>query len=236
MIQSLEKFKVSVDELDDFAKNWYGKIHEACKRSQFLAPSYMWFRYYLCILALSRICDPKFLVDVYNLSRCCLEYNVSLEALMKFPDLRKIYLEYDKHAKSKYYEISKWADDFLSEKKSREYLEQKYGKNYKQYKDTAWYKKLGGIKGLFEKVNRKSEYKLYIAYSHFTHGSILYAELTTKQMKDKETILNKLITLAYCNFVCGSNAFLENAWGKIHTTDSDDCKNQFYNLTKDFLS
>ncbi|MBI4713421.1 MAG: hypothetical protein HY762_09020 [Planctomycetes bacterium] len=141
--------------IDACVKKWFAKIYARCTSNQKKAAFFIWVRYSTAVRSLHHIRNQKEIADCYTLARCCLELDVSLQAICQDSSLGDTYIEFEKHAKSRYLELLEKTGSNEAIKRATNYMQNKYGSDYKRYRWSSWCAKQGGITGLFKLVNRQ---------------------------------------------------------------------------------
>jgi hypothetical protein len=222
--------------LDKFVSKWKDKIYERCESNQKKAAFFVWVRYFTAIRSLHHLRDKMEIADCYTIARCCLELDVSFQAICQYSSLGDDYMEYEKHAKNRYLELLKKTGSAEEITLVSDFMTKKYGSDYEKYRWDNWCSKKGGITGLFKLLGRDKELRLYAAFSHFAHGSIIGLQLLNLQaqrsLQDKP---NALLKIYLGGFMTSSNRFLGTIWGLIITPESEQCYTELKHLLKGYL-
>jgi hypothetical protein len=240
MASTIQKFLDSYSKLEEFLSKWITDLNKKCNRNsdnQIKASYYIWARYSIAIRSFRHLCQPQFLPDLYVIARCCLEYDASLLAVLNDQGAATNYLEFEKHAKTNY--LRKFGNNIdKNKKKTYENNLASLGvKNLEDYKWTKWCVKQGGYSGLIEKYNGKDAKRNYFFFSEFSHGSVMAVKILQNISNPDKNLLmmQDIVNLVYLGYLDETNSFLEKALGPIITSDSENCRKEFDEVTRLFI-
>lgn len=227
-MNAVNQFKRSFGHLQQFLQAWLPKITERCKDAdQRTAGYYVWARYSMSIRTLDALTDPQLIPDIAVICRGCLEFDVSLEAVLKSDELAHEYLEFDKHAKAKYLKLLGKHGEIDRLLEFRERFDKQFGEDPDAFKLPSWCHRHGGATGLLEKFDRKYEMRLYNMLSHFAHGSVSSLQALDQWSENPAISLGRIIDATYSAYLSSSYKFLEFIWGPLVTPDGERCKGEF---------
>lgn len=230
-VNEIAKFRRSWDKLEGFLNDWACVLDKRCTGDhdpQVTASYFIWARYSMSIGTIGHLCNPKFLPDLFVIARCCLEFGVSLEAVLSDAQLAQDYLDFEKHVKSKWFKQVQSEGDVQKAIEFRQKLGELGVEEPDEYNWDKWCVHGGGITGLIRKYRRADGMKLYSQLSQFAHGSVVALHiLANSPPQNGARYLEKLIAAIYSDYILSTNSFLEKAWGPIATPESDICKNSF---------
>ena len=225
------KFRKSFTCLQTFANNWIGKIQDRClKDEQHMASFYVWCRYTISIRTFHQICEPQYLPDIYIIARSCVEYDASLNGIMADSKLAKEYLEFPDRARAYYAKVLERLGDSYGLAKLEPDLKRIFGNDWRKEAKTKWCE----TSKLVEQYGGKDQRRLYAWWSHFTHGSALAMEMLIRTTPTQYR-LDTVVATVYGSYVLLTDDFLNFAWGRIATQDSDSCKSEFQAVLKAWI-
>ena len=144
-MDSISRFKRSYAVLQTFYERWLVRLGERCEGQDLRqAAYYMWSRYSMSIRTLDALLDPHLIPDLSVICRGCLEFDVSLEAIIKDENVARDYLEFDKHAKARYLKILSKQGDIDRLLMRREQFDETFGEDPDSFRRDSWCKKQGG--------------------------------------------------------------------------------------------
>jgi len=239
-MNEVEKFFNSEQKLREFFGEWSKPLDDRCKNNsdnQIRAAYYLWARYSMSIRTLEHLCDPKFLPDLFVIARSCLEFRVSLKALVSDEQLAKDYLDFEKHVKSRWFNQLQSEGDLSKTVEYRQKLSELGVKDPNEYRWDKWCVHADGITGLMKDFGDANEMKLYSQLSHFAHGSVIALQvLENTNPQGCAKFLDEVIKIIYLGYILSTKSFLNKAWGPIITPDSEACKNSFVQVANVFGS
>lgn len=142
----IARFKQSYVVLQKFYEAWLVRIGERCQgHDQRQAAYYVWARYSMSIRTLDAILDPRLIPDLSVICRGCLEFDVTLEAVIKDANTARAYLEFDKHAKAHYLRLLSKQGDVERLLTRRGQFDETFGEDPEDFRRTSWCAKQGGI-------------------------------------------------------------------------------------------
>ncbi len=153
-MSEIEKFFKSEQKLQGFFRQWSNPLDDRCKNNndnKVKASYFVWARYSMSIGTLRHLCNPKFVPDLFVIARSCLEFGVSLEALVSDEQLAKDYLDFEKHIKSKWFKQVQSEGNIRKSIIFRQKLSELEVKNPDKYNWDKWCVHAGGITGLIKK-------------------------------------------------------------------------------------
>lgn len=221
------KFQQSYICLQKFLDNWTEKIQDRCLGDdQRKASFYIWARYTMSIRTFHRICEPRYIPDIYVIARSCLECDASLMGVMADAGLAKAYLEFPERARAYYGTVLENLGLSSELAKLEPDLKKSFGDNWRKKRRIHWAQKQGGISKLVEQYGGSELRCYYAQLSHFTHGSALALEVLqgTSPTRDQ---LDSAVLIVYGAYVPLTSDFLDFAWGLVVTADSESCKSEF---------
>jgi hypothetical protein len=191
----------------------------------------------MSIHTLRRLCEPQFFPDLCVIARCCLEYDASLLAVIDDQDAAKNYLEFEKHAKANY--LRKFGDAIDNDEKAlyENILASQGVDDIEDYKWDKWCVKQGGYSGLIENYNGKDAKRNYFFFSEFSHGSVMAVKILQNISNPDKNLLmmQDIVNLVYLDYLDGTNSFLKKVLGPIITSDSENCRKEFDEVTRLFI-
>jgi len=227
-MDSISRFKKSYAVLQAFYDQWLVRLRERCEaHDQRQAAYYVWWRYSMSIRTLDAILDPHLIPDLSVICRGCLEFDVSLEAIIKDGNVARDYLEFDKHAKAHYLKILSKQGDIDRLLMRREQFDETFGEDPDDFGRNSWCAKYQGITGLMNKLERSIDIRLYNMLSHFAHGSILAMQTLDANIVDPDKTLATMIEGAYTSYLDSTRRFVWFAWEPLTTPEGEQCKNDF---------
>ncbi len=227
-MDNLMRFKRSYALLQRFFERWLKRVEERCKDPvQRKAGFYVWARYSMSMRTIAALLDPHLIPDLAVICRCCLEFDVTLEAVITDEEMAREYLNFDKHSKARYLQILSKQGDIERMLLRRGQFEKMFGESPEKFGRTSWCAKKGGMSGLMRSQGRKNQTRIYNMLSHFAHGSVWAMQMLDGRIKDPEESLGKLVESAYTAYLDSSRAFLWSAWEPLTTPEGEDCKNDF---------
>ena len=232
MTELLKKFINSWDQLSIFQEAWASKLEQQSKSDdQRKACFYIWARYSMAINTLHRICAPPYLPDCMVIARCCLEYDVSLRAVLSEPGYVKKYLDFDKHAEAYHAKLSERIGCSATRAKLEPDLLSEFGTDWHKEAQSTWC----NISELIEKFGGKDARRLYGLYSHFVHSSIIAVKVLDHRIENPEKWLELCINGAYSSYLELTHGFLGVVWGDIVTGESENCKTDFERVLEAYI-
>jgi len=225
------KFNRSFLCLSKFIDEWIDKIKsKAIQDDVSRASWFVWGRYTLSIRTIHKICIPSFLPDIWLIARSCLEHEATLRGIMDDPKIANDYLNFVDKAKAYY----AWLLEKLGHRNQLAHLEpeliNKFGGNWRNKKATTWSK----ASELVEKYGGNDSRCCYAMWSHFTHCSAVASQMLDRTAPS-QTALDYTIATVYGGYVLVTKDFLDLIWGPIATTESDRCKNDFFDIMKKWI-
>jgi hypothetical protein len=181
----------------------------------------------MSIRTLDAILDPHLIPDLSVIRRGCLEFDVSLEAIIKDKNVARDYLEFDKHAKARYLRILSKHGDIDRLLMRREQFDETFGEDPDDFGRTSWCAKYQGITGLIQRFGRSVDLPLYNMLSHFAHGSIWAMQTLDGNISDPAKTLATMIEGAYTSYLTSSRSFVWFVWEPLTTPEGEQCKNDF---------
>lgn len=226
-MDQIGRFKRSHTVLQGFFEKWLSRIEERCSgQIQCKAAFYVWARYSMSMRTLNALLDPHFLPDLAVICRGCVEFDVSLEAVIKDEEMAREYLEFEKHAKARYLQILRKQGDIERLLLRKGQFEEKFNESPDNYKQTSWCAKKGGISGLMRSPEHKNKLRIYNMLSHFAHGSVWAMQMLEGRVNPEQT-LAMLVENMYTGYLDSSRAFVWFAWEPLTTPEGERCKNDF---------
>jgi hypothetical protein len=147
-MDGIARFRRSHSLLNRFFGTWIERIEERCKNPmQRRAAFYVWARYSMSMNTLAVLADPRLLPDAAVICRGCVEFDVSLEAVLSDEEMARAYLDFDKHAKAHYLRILQGQGDLKRLLLRKEQFEDLFGVTPTAFRHTKWCMKKGGITG-----------------------------------------------------------------------------------------
>ena len=227
-MDAINRFKCSFGLLQQFLEAWLPKITERCKAAdRRLAGYYVWARYSMSIRTLDALNDPRLIPDIAVICRGCLEFDVSLEAVITSEELAREYLEFDKHAKAKYLKLLGKHGEIDRMLEFRKHFDQQFGEEPDDFNLPSWCHRHRGVTGLLERFGRKYELRLYNMLSHFAHGSVSSLQALDQWSESPDISLGRIIDAVYSAYLSSSHEFLEFIWEPLVTPDGERCKHEF---------
>jgi hypothetical protein len=238
MTSTIQKFLDSYGKLDKFLNKCITLLDKRCVGNtdkQIEASYYVWARYTISIHTVRRLCEPRFFPDLCVIARCCLEYDASLLAVLNDQCAATDYLEFEKHAKASH--LRKFGDTLDNNKKAlyENILASQGVEDVENYKWDKWCAKQGGHTGLIKKYEGEDAIKLYSLWSHLAHGSVMGIRILQNTPGIASELLMKLIVGTYSSYLCATKSFLDKVFGLIITQDSENCKEEFNEVTRLFV-
>jgi hypothetical protein len=178
----------------------------------------------MSIRTLDAMLDPHLIPDLSVICRGCLEFDVSLEAIIKDENIARDYLEFDKHAKSRYLKILSKQGDIDRLLTRREQFDETFGEDPDNFGRNSWCAKHQGITGLIQKLNRSIDLRLYNMLSHFAHGSIWAMQTLDGRISDPDKTLATMIDAVYTRYLDSSRSFVWFVWEPLTTPEGEQCK------------
>lgn len=227
-MDSISRFRQSYAVLQTFYERWLVLIGERCQgHDQRQAAYYVWARYSMSMRTLNAMLDPRLIPDLSVICRGCLEFDVSLEAIIKDENVARDYLEFDKHAKARYLKILSKQGDIDRLLMRREQFNETYGEDPDDFGRNSWCAKYQGITGLIQKLERPADLRVYNMLSHFAHGSIWAMQILDGNITDPDKTLATMIESAYTSYLDSSHSFFWFVWEPLTTPEGEQCKNDF---------
>ena len=227
-MDSIARFKQSYAVLQKFYEAWLARIGKRCQgHDQRHAAYYVWVRYSMSMRTLDAILDPALIPDLCVICRGCLEFDVTLEAVIKDANTARDYLEFDKHAKAHYLRLLSKQGDIDRLLTRRDQFDETFGEDPEDFRQTSWCAKQGGITGLMRTLNRTIDLRLYNIFSHFAHGSIWAMQTLDGNITDPANTLARTIDGAYARYLGSSREFISFIWEPLMTPEGEQCKNDF---------
>lgn len=230
-MDSIARFKQSYGVLQKFYDAWLVRISERCQgHDQRQAAYYVWARYSMSMRTIDAILDPpdpRLIPDLSVICRGCLEFDVTLEAVIKDANMASDYLEFAKHAKAHYLRLLSKQGDIDRLLTRRDQFDETFGEAPEDFRRTSWCAKQGGITGLMRTLNRTIDMRLYNMLSHFAHGSIWAMQTLDGNITDPAKSLAKMIDGAYAKYLGSSREFVSFIWEPLMTAEGEQCKNDF---------
>lgn len=211
--------------IDEFVSKWGRSLFDWRRCDQMKAIWYLWIRLALGLRSLYYLHKHNDLTGCYVMARCCLEYDVSISAILHDAGLGKKYMDYDVHAKNRYLKADKHNKSELEYAEIERYLTSIYGPDFPKKKATSWYEH--GFVQLCESAGRNDELAHYVAYCQITHGTI-----TGMNMLEIEGLLSRqpignssrsLLTMNICNFIKTTEKVINLIYGTLWTQEKEDC-------------
>lgn len=236
-MDSIRHFKRSYGQLQTFFRNWLEPIDLRCREdNQRLAAFYVWARFSMSLRTVETLLDPCFIPNLAVICRGCLEFDASLKAVIRDPELAQDYLEFDKHAKARYLRILKEQGDLSGLLDRRGQFLAQFGADPAEYRWDSWCKKAGGINNLMRKLKLDYERRLYTWYCHFAHGSVTALRMLDEQVSDAPRMLAMLVRSTYWAYLDSTDKFLDFIWRPIASPDGDRCKSSFVEVQASYLA
>jgi hypothetical protein len=227
-MDSTSRFQKAFALLQTFYDRWVVPIDERCRGDDHRrAAYYIWARYSMSIRTLAVLQDPKAIPDVSVICRGCIEYDVSLEAVMKEQEIAREYLDFETHARAHYLQILSKQGDVDRLLMRREQFDEAFGEEPDQFRHTSWCAKRKGMTGLLRSLNRTTELRLYNMLSHFAHGSIGAMQTLEGGITDPAETLRAMTDGTFDAYLESSRRFIWFIWEPIATPDSEECKADF---------
>jgi hypothetical protein len=227
-MDSISRFKKSYAVLQTFYERWLVRLGERCQgHDQRQAAYCVWARYSMSMRTLDAILDPHLIPDLSVICRGCLEFDVSLEAIIKDDNVARDYLEFDKHAKARYLKILSKQGDIDRLLMRREQFDETFGEDPDDFRRNSWCAKHQGITGLIQKLDRPLDLRLYNMLSHFAHGSIWAMQILDRSTSDPDKTLATMIENVYTSYLDSSRSFVRFAWEPLTTPKGEQCKSDF---------
>lgn len=238
MTSMIQKFLNSYSKLEEFLSKWITDLDKKCNRNsdnQIKASYYIWARYSIAIRSFRRLCEPQFFPDLCVIARCCIEYDASLLAVLSDQGVATNYLEFEKHAKASH--LRKFGNTIDNNKKAlyENILASQGVEDVENYKWDKWCAKQGGHTGLIREYESEDAIKLYSLWSHLSHGSVVGIRILQNTPDIASELLAKLIVETYSSYLCATKSFLDKLFGLIITPDSENCKEEFDEVTRLFI-
>lgn len=225
---SCPRFNRSYDSLQEFLATWLGTTREQCMSDdQRKAAFYVWARYSMSINTIRALVDPKLVPDLAVICRGCLEFDVSLEAVMKDKELARKYLEYEKDAKARYLKILREQGDLDRVMKRGQQFEEEFGEDPQGSRLPSWYHREGGIAGIMRRFERDHERRVYAILSHMAHGSVWAMKKLDEGAISPADTLRSLIDSTYTAYMDSSRKFLTFIWEPLVLPDGEKSKKDF---------
>jgi hypothetical protein len=181
----------------------------------------------MSICTLDAILDPRLIPDVSVICRGCLEFDVTLEAVIKDADAARDYLDFAKHAKARYLKILSAQGDINRFLKLRDQFKETFSEDPEDLGRRSWCAKQGGVTGLMRTLGRTTDVRLYNMLSHFAHGSIWAMQTLDGNISDPEIALATLVEGTYTGYLDSSREFIWLIWEPLTTPEGERCKNDF---------
>lgn len=236
-MNSVSRFKKSYALLQAFYGRWLVRLGERCVgHEQRQAAYYVWARYSMSMRTLAAIVDPHLIPDLAVICRGCVEFDVSLEAIIKDENIARDYLEFDKHAKARYLKILSKQGDIERLLLRRNQFDETFGEDPDDFGRNSWCAKYQGITGLIQKLDRSVDLRLYNMLSHFAHGSVWAMQTLDGNINDPDTTLGIMIEGAYTMYLGSSRSFVWFVWEPLTTPEGEQCKNDFVEVATAHLA
>jgi len=214
--------------MQSFYDKWLVRLGERCKgHDQRQAAYYVWSRYSMSIGTLDSIANPHLIPDLSVICRGCLEFDVSLEAIIKYENVARDYLEFDKHAKARYLKILSKQGDIDRLLMRRKQFDETFGENPDDFGRNSWCAKYQGITGLINKLDRGVDLRLYSMLSHFAHGSVWAMHTLDKSINNPDKTLATMIEGVYTAYLNSTRSYVWFVWAPLTTPEGEQCKNDF---------
>ncbi|REJ88246.1 MAG: hypothetical protein DWQ35_19905 [Planctomycetota bacterium] len=185
---------------------------------------------------LEALLHPHLIPDVPVICRGCLEFNVSLEAILKDDNVARDYLDFDKHAKARYLKILGKQGDINRLLMRREQFDETFGEDPEDFGRKSWCAKYQGITGLIRHLNRDNDERLYNILSHFAHGSVWAMQALDGNIADPDTTLATMIEGAYASYLKSSRSFIWFVWEPLTTQEGEQCKSDYLEIETSYLT
>jgi len=176
---------------------------------------------------LDAILDPHLIPDLAVICRGCLEFDVSLEAILNDEAVAHDYLEFDKHAKARYLKLLSKQGDIDPLLIRREQFDETFGEDPDDFGRNSWCAKYQGITGLMRKLDRSIDLRLYNMLSHFAHGSVWAMQTLDGAIADPDRTLAMMIEGTYASYLNSSRSFVWSVWEPLATPEGEQCKDDF---------
>lgn len=222
------RFQKAYPLLQAFYDRWMVPIDERCRAHDHRrAAYYIWARYSMSIGTVAVLQYPQAIPDLSVICRGCIEYDVSLEAVMKDEEIAREYLDFEKHARAHYLQILSKQGEVDRLLMRREQFDEAFGEDPDQFRHASWCAKRQGISGLMRSLNRTTELRLYNMLSHFAHGSIWAMQTLEGSIKDAPATLRTMTDGTFDAYTESSRRFIWFIWEPIATPDGEACKAEF---------
>ena len=234
----ISQFKKSYALLQEFYSTWMERIDERCREQLHRrAAYYAWARYSMSMHAIDALLDRHLIADLFVICRGCLEFDVTLEAVIQYKNVAHDYLEFDKHAKGRYLRIVRSQGDIGRSVVRRKQFAETFGEDPDDYgRHSSWCSKFQGITGLMRKLQRTSELRVYNILSHFAHGSISAMQMLDANPEGLQRILKPIVETTYTNYLDSSRLFIGFIWEPLITPEGEKCKNQLNDVASAYSS
>ena len=227
-MNTVEQFARSYAVLTRFFATWIPIIDERSRgHDQRHAAYYVWARYCMSMNTIHALLDPHLFPDLAVISRGCLEFNVTLDAIVRDEEMAREYLEFDKHAKARYLKILAKQGDIDRLLKRSKQFEEMFDESPDGFRQTSWCAKRGGITGLMRALERETDVRLYNMLSHFAHGSVSALQILDGRIQDPNELMAKLVDATYRSYLDSTHSFLCFVWEPLETPDGERCKSDF---------
>jgi hypothetical protein len=227
-MDSIYRFRQSYALLQNFYELWGQRINDRCQgHDQLQAAYYIWARYSMSICTLNALLDPHLIPDLSVICRGCLEFDVALEAVIKYANVASDYLQFEKHAMANYLKILRQQGDIEQLLMRQNQFDEAFGEDPEDFRQKSWCDKHGGIVGLMRKLGRTIDVRLYNMLSHFAHGSVWAMQSLEKNIIDPQKHMEEMIGGVYSKYLGSSRRFVVFIWEPLITAEGEQCKNDF---------
>ncbi len=185
---------------------------------------------------LEALLDPHLIPDMSVICRGCIEFDVSLEAVIKDENAAHEYLDFAKHAKAGYLRILSKQGDVERLLARREQFDQTFGEDPEDFRRNSWCAKYQGITGLMQKLGRTTDLRLYNMLSHFAHGSIWAMETLDGKITEPEKTLATMVEGTYARYLGSSRSFIWFVWEPLATPEGEQCKNDLLEVEAAYIA
>ena len=212
-----------------FADRWQTPIRERCNNNQKTAVWYLWLRFLMALRSLRHLERANDLSGCYLVARCCLECSVSLASVSQDATLADDYMAYYDHAiMGQITEMRNGSPGDPDFDLMENIAKAKFGPNFPAKPKVKWDP---GMRKLFEKAGRKSDYQLYKWYCQMAHAPISGLKIIAAEERlgpeYQTSRCRMLLELQTGSFVVSTGMLIDIAYGSLWTQEKQNCSDEF---------
>lgn len=215
--------------IDTFVSAWMRLLHSYCHDNQRRAIFHIWAFFLLALRSLGSLASGNQLLGCFILARSCLEYNVSIAAIIEDATLADAYLAHRVDARNRYLDAKKESLSDTEHDDLQRFMACAFGTDFPKRTKTKWYPR--GFRELCKTARMGSSYSTYVAYCQIAHGTSMGGEImnTLGLIPDQRSgkASGSLLEVSTEDYLRTTRRVLARIFGDVWTPEKSRCLGEF---------